>query len=61
MLFQSQERANNLIPQFINAQSGKLKRGTLTLGSRADSYYEYLLKQWIQSGKTEEKYVNIIK
>lgn len=23
-------------------------------GARGDSYYEYLLKQWLQSGKTED-------
>eukprot|EP00887_Chlorella_sp_A99_P008081 scaffold12.g8081.t1 len=27
--------------------------GTITLGARADSYYEYLLKQWLLTGKTE--------
>ncbi|VDL77679.1 unnamed protein product [Nippostrongylus brasiliensis] len=25
---------------------------TITFGARADSYYEYLLKQWLQTGKT---------
>jgi mannosyl-oligosaccharide alpha-1,2-mannosidase len=55
---QTQTRHHNLVPQFINAQSGRLKSGVLTLGSRADSYYEYLLKQWIQSGKTEDKFLN---
>lgn len=52
---QSQYREHSLIPQFINAHTGQLRRGTLTLGARADSYYEYLLKQWLQSGKQEEK------
>lgn len=28
------------------------------MGARADTYYEYLLKQWIQSGKKEKKLVN---
>ena len=27
---------------------------TITLGARGDSYYEYLLKQWIQTGKTQD-------
>ena len=56
-MLQNQHREHNLVPQFINTQSGKLRSGTLTLGSRADSYYEYLFKQWLQSGKTEDKYV----
>ena len=28
------------------------------MGGAADSYYEYLLKQWIQTGKTTDWYVN---
>uniref|UniRef100_A0A8D1VJ34 mannosyl-oligosaccharide 1,2-alpha-mannosidase n=1 Tax=Sus scrofa TaxID=9823 RepID=A0A8D1VJ34_PIG len=39
---------------FINTNSGLFTHlGVFTLGARADSYYEYLLKQWIQGGKTE--------
>ena len=42
-----------LVPIFINANSGKFrKHSTITFGARGDSYYEYLLKQWIQTGKT---------
>ena len=29
-------------------------QGIYTLGARADSYYEYLLKQWIQGGKKDK-------
>lgn len=43
-----------LVPIFVNADTGKFRPGsTITLGARGDSYYEYLLKQWLQSGKTE--------
>ncbi|XP_060916975.1 endoplasmic reticulum mannosyl-oligosaccharide 1,2-alpha-mannosidase isoform X2 [Labrus mixtus] len=46
---------DGLVPMFINTNSGQFShKGVLTLGARADSYYEYLLKQWIQGGKTEE-------
>ena len=48
-------KKDNLVPLFINAETGELRPGTLTMGARADTYYEYLLKQWIQSGKKEEK------
>ena len=45
---------NGLVPIFINANSGKFRSSaTITLGARGDSYYEYLLKQWIQTGKTQ--------
>ncbi|XP_014671533.1 PREDICTED: endoplasmic reticulum mannosyl-oligosaccharide 1,2-alpha-mannosidase-like [Priapulus caudatus] len=41
-----------LVPMFINAQTGQFRSATtLTLGARADSYYEYLLKQWLQTGR----------
>ena len=30
---------------------------TAGLGARGDSYYEYLLKQWLLSNKTEERYL----
>ena len=52
---QSEPKLDNLVPMFVNPLTGKLKQGTLTLGARADSYYEYLLKLWLQSGKQEEK------
>ncbi|XP_047426437.1 endoplasmic reticulum mannosyl-oligosaccharide 1,2-alpha-mannosidase isoform X1 [Mugil cephalus] len=46
---------DGLVPMFINTNSGQFThKGIFTLGARADSYYEYLLKQWIQGGKTEE-------
>ena len=41
--------------QDISVTSGVLVKSVLTIGSRTDSYYEYLLKQWLQSGKREEK------
>ena len=43
---------------FISPDSGEFQQGaTITLGARGDSYYEYLIKQWIQSGKKEDKWV----
>ncbi|XP_029940565.1 endoplasmic reticulum mannosyl-oligosaccharide 1,2-alpha-mannosidase [Salarias fasciatus] len=46
---------DGLVPMFINTNSGQFThKGVFTLGARADSYYEYLLKQWIQGGKVED-------
>uniref|UniRef100_UPI0037E9AB3E endoplasmic reticulum mannosyl-oligosaccharide 1,2-alpha-mannosidase n=1 Tax=Semicossyphus pulcher TaxID=241346 RepID=UPI0037E9AB3E len=46
---------DGLVPMFINTNSGQFThKGLYTLGARADSYYEYLLKQWIQGGKVED-------
>ncbi|KAL8606289.1 hypothetical protein ACOMHN_024185 [Nucella lapillus] len=45
-------KVSGLVPIFINANSGNFRTSaTITLGARGDSYYEYLLKQWLQSGK----------
>ncbi|CAH1112085.1 unnamed protein product [Psylliodes chrysocephalus] len=46
------DKKDGLVPIFINANSGQFRTyATITLGARGDSYYEYLLKQWIQTGK----------
>lgn len=48
-------KQDGLVPMFINTNSGQFThRGVFTLGARADSYYEYLLKQWLQGGKAED-------
>ena len=31
--------------------------GRIGLGARGDSYYEYLLKQWLLTNRTEERYL----
>lgn len=42
---------------FINARTGQFNQGsTITLGARGDSYYEYLLKQWLLTGKKDGFY-----
>ena len=46
---------DGLVPMFINANNGKFRSAsTITLGARGDSYYEYLLKGWLQTGKTND-------
>lgn len=47
-------KKDGLVPMFISTHSGLFTHlGVFTLGARADSYYEYLLKQWIQGGKQD--------
>jgi len=49
------EKTMGLVPIFINANTGKFRQSsTITMGARGDSYYEYLLKQWLQTGKSIE-------
>ncbi|KAG7388549.1 Endoplasmic reticulum mannosyl-oligosaccharide 1,2-alpha-mannosidase [Phytophthora pseudosyringae] len=47
---------NGLLPVQINQQSGKIGTSKITMGANGDSYYEYLLKQWLLSGKKDEKF-----
>ncbi|KAL7018304.1 hypothetical protein ACKWTF_010717 [Chironomus riparius] len=50
-------KTDGLVPIFINANTGSFRSfSTISLGARGDSYYEYLLKQWLQVGKIPEHY-----
>ncbi|KAK6343898.1 mannosyl-oligosaccharide alpha-1,2-mannosidase [Orbilia brochopaga] len=42
---------DGLVPIFIYATTGKFRGREIRLGSRGDSYYEYLLKQYLQTGE----------
>uniref|UniRef100_A0A1D1XN11 alpha-1,2-Mannosidase n=1 Tax=Anthurium amnicola TaxID=1678845 RepID=A0A1D1XN11_9ARAE len=46
--------SDGLLPIFINPHSGTPSyRSTITFGAMGDSFYEYLLKVWVQGNKTE--------
>ena len=48
-------KKSGLVPIFINANSGQFRSSaTITLGARGDSYYEYLLKVWLLTGKKND-------
>ncbi|XP_055587361.1 endoplasmic reticulum mannosyl-oligosaccharide 1,2-alpha-mannosidase isoform X2 [Uranotaenia lowii] len=52
------EKNEGLVPIFINANTGQFRNfATISLGARADSYYEYLLKQWVQTGKKNDDFL----
>nr|CAD7437405.1 unnamed protein product [Timema bartmani] len=56
------DKTDGLVPIFINANTGNFRSySTITMGARGDSYYEYLLKQWIQTGRTIDYQKNITK
>ena len=44
-----------LYPMFISPETGQWMSQEVTLGARADSLYEYLLKQWLLSGRTDQR------
>ncbi|KAG1364145.1 mannosyl-oligosaccharide 1,2-alpha-mannosidase MNS1 [Cocos nucifera] len=45
--------SDGLLPIFINPHSGTASHSTITFGAMGDSFYEYLLKAWVQGNKTE--------
>ena len=45
---------DGLLPTFLDPNTGEGSSGDISMGAMADSYYEYLLKMWIQSGKKDE-------
>ncbi|XP_028774139.1 mannosyl-oligosaccharide 1,2-alpha-mannosidase MNS1-like isoform X2 [Neltuma alba] len=45
---------NGLLSIHIDPRTGVASYGSITFGAMGDSFYEYLLKAWIQGNKTEE-------
>ncbi|KAE9598992.1 hypothetical protein Lal_00022375 [Lupinus albus] len=41
-------KVEGLVPIYISPQSGQFSGENIRLGSRGDSYYEYLIKVWLQ-------------
>ncbi|XP_062154182.1 mannosyl-oligosaccharide 1,2-alpha-mannosidase MNS1 [Alnus glutinosa] len=44
--------ANGLLPIFVDPHRGTAMHSTITFGAMGDSFYEYLLKVWIQGNRT---------
>lgn len=47
---------DGLLPIYIYASTGVFRGNNVRLGSRGDSYYEYLIKQYLQTSKKEPVY-----
>ncbi|KAJ7691353.1 glycoside hydrolase [Mycena rosella] len=47
---------NNLAPVSMNMGTGRFVQSRIGMGSNGDSYYEYLLKQYLQTNCTEPVY-----
>ncbi|KAJ4301095.1 mannosyl-oligosaccharide alpha-1,2-mannosidase [Kalmusia sp. IMI 367209] len=50
---------DGLVPIFVYADKGTFRGNEIRLGSRGDSYYEYLIKQYLQTQKTEPIYLDM--
>ena len=56
-LMKTEGRTDGLAPFYVDPSSGALGGGVVTLGARGDSYYEYMLKQWLLSGKQQQSFL----
>ena len=54
-----QHREGGLLPIFIYPSTGQFRGENIRLGSRGDSYYEYLIKQYLQTSKSEPVYLEM--
>lgn len=50
-------KVEGLVPIYISPQSGNFSGDNIRLGSRGDSYYEYLIKVWLQQKGTKFSYL----
>lgn len=50
---QGMEKPKGLYPNYLNPKTGKWGQHHMSMGAMGDSFYEYLLKAWIQSGKQD--------
>jgi hypothetical protein len=49
------DKWDGLVATYIEGHSGSFKvTSAVSVGGSADSYYEYLLKQWLQTGRTKD-------
>ena len=55
------EEKNGLFALAFSLSTGKPHGNTFSVGARADSAYEYLLKEWLMTGRTEKKFLDMCK
>ncbi|KAM0746133.1 glycoside hydrolase [Meredithblackwellia eburnea MCA 4105] len=55
-IIRTQPKKDGLVPIFLSPESGTFMFSDIRLGSRGDSYYEYLYKQFVQTNRTESVY-----
>jgi endoplasmic reticulum Man9GlcNAc2 1,2-alpha-mannosidase len=45
---------SGLVPIYIDRRTRRFSGNTITYGARGDSYYEYLIKYWVQGGGRDD-------
>ncbi|CAG0915466.1 unnamed protein product [Notodromas monacha] len=46
-------KSKGLYPNYVSPKTGRFGQNHVSLGALGDSFYEYLLKAWLQSNKTD--------
>ncbi|XP_036894823.1 mannosyl-oligosaccharide 1,2-alpha-mannosidase IB isoform X2 [Sturnira hondurensis] len=54
-LLQKMERPNGLYPNYLNPRTGRWGQYHTSVGGLGDSFYEYLLKAWLMSDRTDHE------
>ena len=49
------ERPELMYPDYLNTETGVWGKEHYSIGALGDSFYEYLLKEWIRSGRKDEE------
>ena len=47
---------NGLYPIYVSSQDGHFTNNKITFGAMGDSFYEYMIKCWLQGDKTEPEF-----
>lgn len=54
-VIKKQEKPEGLYPNYLNPKTGRWGQQHISMGALGDSFYEYLLKSWLQSSKTNDE------
>uniref|UniRef100_A0AB38ZEB3 alpha-1,2-Mannosidase n=1 Tax=Ectomocoris sp. TaxID=3104572 RepID=A0AB38ZEB3_9HEMI len=54
-VLQNMDKPKGLYPNYLNPKTGKWGQHHMSMGALGDSFYEYLLKAWIQSGNQDHE------
>lgn len=52
-VLQQMDKPEGLYPNYLNPKTGRWGQQHMSIGPLGDSFFEYLLKTWIQSGRTD--------
>ncbi|KAG8228037.1 hypothetical protein J437_LFUL007207 [Ladona fulva] len=54
-ILRGMEKPRGLYPNYLNPKTGKWGQNHMSIGALGDSFYEYLLKAWLQSGREDQE------